>query len=550
MKKTLLSFALMLTAMTAAAQPTPLAVEPGSKGQLPTVATPPDFTEPNRFAALFCPSTLGSDLWYSDRGKYQLTLQWAEPERFGGESYTLEYRYGTEGEWLTQIGDDNKVIYFDKESLGCGFKIHHLGAKVSFRLKMHGGSKDGYLSNEVSVTTPTMFTAYGGYGVSNEPTYSIVGEPLTTEYNLTVRAYDAKYEKYESYTNEDGVFRYKWYRQNPKTNDITLIAGANEQTYTPTMADVGYWLYCEISGDEEHCSFIYRYLPNGYNPTVYIPVKGAPAYYGDDGFVLNTDYVVPEPKKNLMMNWYEYDEETQTGQEIFATLGDKLTERKPGQYAVKMPKEKYEYNMLLLSDELKDKGFVLSFVYNHGWDEIVYTWYREAQLMPDRYMVPLTVKVTSSGSPVAATVDVLGTDIDGKLVVKASADTDTETGTATFEEGLYSLGDGYYVRAHAKGSSQDIYYPGATTQAGAQLVIPAYDEDWNPKTITIELQGGNSKQGDINGDGTVDVADIATVISVMASAGAGAPSASADVNGDGVVDVADIATIISIMAGK
>ena len=58
-------------------------------------------------------------------------------------------------------------------------------------------------------------------------------------------------------------------------------------------------------------------------------------------------------------------------------------------------------------------------------------------------------------------------------------------------------------------------------------------------------------KGDVNGDGVVDVADIATVIDVMAgSVGADPVSARADVNEDGSVDVADIATIIDIMAGK
>ena len=56
--------------------------------------------------------------------------------------------------------------------------------------------------------------------------------------------------------------------------------------------------------------------------------------------------------------------------------------------------------------------------------------------------------------------------------------------------------------------------------------------------------------GDVNGDSTVDVADIATVISVMAGTVGSGFATSADVNGDGTVDVADIATIISIMAGK
>ena len=65
-------------------------------------------------------------------------------------------------------------------------------------------------------------------------------------------------------------------------------------------------------------------------------------------------------------------------------------------------------------------------------------------------------------------------------------------------------------------------------------------------TLTVALQG---KPGDVNSDGTVDVADIASVISVMAGSAGDSP-ASADVNGDGTVDVADIATIISIMAGE
>lgn len=60
--------------------------------------------------------------------------------------------------------------------------------------------------------------------------------------------------------------------------------------------------------------------------------------------------------------------------------------------------------------------------------------------------------------------------------------------------------------------------------------------------------------GDVNADGAVDVADIATVISYMASGDSEASGLrrvspySGDVNADGSVDVADIATVISIMA--
>ena len=87
---------------------------------------------------------------------------------------------------------------------------------------------------------------------------------------------------------------------------------------------------------------------------------------------------------------------------------------------------------------------------------------------------------------------------------------------------------------------------------GATLHVPygclgEYDKyPWNSWFTSIKDDA--TKQvvhGDVNGDKTVDVADIASVISVMAGS---ADYADADVNGDGTVDVADIATIITIMA--
>ncbi len=73
------------------------------------------------------------------------------------------------------------------------------------------------------------------------------------------------------------------------------------------------------------------------------------------------------------------------------------------------------------------------------------------------------------------------------------------------------------------------------------------------------VDGGPSNPGyftyksascDVNGDGSVDVADIASVIDVMAGKGNAATKNAADVNGDGNVDVADIATVIDKMASS
>ena len=72
-------------------------------------------------------------------------------------------------------------------------------------------------------------------------------------------------------------------------------------------------------------------------------------------------------------------------------------------------------------------------------------------------------------------------------------------------------------------------------------------DGWKNFTNIIETDFADEPKGDVNGDGSVDVADIATVISVMANGGT---DLTADVNGDGAVDVADIATIIDEMAAR
>ncbi len=85
---------------------------------------------------------------------------------------------------------------------------------------------------------------------------------------------------------------------------------------------------------------------------------------------------------------------------------------------------------------------------------------------------------------------------------------------------------------------------GSRSQASAE----GTKQSWTSyPTITIKAD----KPGDVNGDYVVDVADIATVINVMAGGTDGDVRAPmADVNGDGVVDVADIATIINEMAAR
>ena len=64
---------------------------------------------------------------------------------------------------------------------------------------------------------------------------------------------------------------------------------------------------------------------------------------------------------------------------------------------------------------------------------------------------------------------------------------------------------------------------------------------------SLRIVEPDAVEGDVNGDGVVDVADISSVISAMAG-DTDISVEAADVNGDGFVDVADISTIITIMA--
>ena len=57
------------------------------------------------------------------------------------------------------------------------------------------------------------------------------------------------------------------------------------------------------------------------------------------------------------------------------------------------------------------------------------------------------------------------------------------------------------------------------------------------------------KRGDINGDDTVDIADINILINAMLGK-AGQQFDGGDLNGDGTVDIADINAAINIMLGK
>mgnify|MGYP002521575348 CR=1 FL=1 len=534
--KKISSFAVLLfSAVTAIAQPTPIAVEPGSKGPLPTVADIDKTLPANQFVGLQLDRVTLTGTIINDRYYYETWLSFPEAANLGGDYYTLEYT--PTNTWET-FSNSNEAVHFTYTS---AIPSTPPGV-MNYRLRMHGGDKDGYVSNVITVNPHTggKPTHVSGWATENDDMFILVGREQMKNFYFSVDAHDTSNGKMEEYTQDSEYMRFQWYRRNPYNYDMAAINGATKLTYTPTLDDVGYELVLEITGDNNHCGFTFRHPLYGvYNGIVSIPVNSSVSYYGPDGVILNTDYVLSNPAKQLV-----YVEDTGETAPLPATI---LT-KKPGQYAIICPDSVYMswYETDLAGDTYK---LTTQYLVDWGDEQGEQLWIREVQFsLADRYMAPLTVCTVLDGTPVQATVDVLGPDINGNIVVKVTATTD-ENGTVTFDEGLYTLGDGYYVRASATGQS-DVYYPGVSSMTQAVLVKPGQDEEWNPVAITIDLKGGGTIQkGDVNGDNTVDVADIANIIDVMSGVGADPVSARyADVNGDGTIDVADIATVISIMA--
>jgi hypothetical protein len=69
--------------------------------------------------------------------------------------------------------------------------------------------------------------------------------------------------------------------------------------------------------------------------------------------------------------------------------------------------------------------------------------------------------------------------------------------------------------------------------------------DWQVQRGDYAKLCGFGKQGDLNNDGKIDIADAVTVLNIMAE---GVFNSAADVNGDKKVDIADFVTILNIMA--
>ena len=101
-------------------------------------------------------------------------------------------------------------------------------------------------------------------------------------------------------------------------------------------------------------------------------------------------------------------------------------------------------------------------------------------------------------------------------------------------------------------ATSDVMFSGCVKLVGGKGT--GYNSNFLDKTYARPDGGTESpgyftafKRGDVNNDGEVDIADVVTVLNIMASE---AEIPSADVNADNVVDIADVVSILNIMAAQ
>lgn len=105
---------------------------------------------------------------------------------------------------------------------------------------------------------------------------------------------------------------------------------------------------------------------------------------------------------------------------------------------------------------------------------------------------------------------------------------------------------------NAKGQPQTVDITGITEDVYYQINVLNGQGKYTVSNVTRFYEGSNplneAKDGDVTGDGSIDVADINAIINIMLGKNvAGDFKGKADVTGEGTIDVADINAVINIM---
>lgn len=441
-------------------------VAPGSKGNLPAPPELPKAAE-GHFGALCVRNVCLESEYMFSYYRYFLVaeLQYPDASTFGGDSYTIQYQEAGSNKW--NIVPNDYLYYSYPVSVGkqaftaTRIDIENEGTKswpITFRLVLNGGPMDGYLSNEVVAERPFLANLRVGIGYS-QPNFIYAGYRAASHTVDAWRVPDtSKGEKADKrwieIPRQNLTTSYKWYIRNPNTYEMTLIEGATDYKYTPTVDQVGYELISQIIGSYNNTTFKTTHCQG----LIMQPILASTEYQGKDGFIINTEYILPNPEKDFYMIDWSTEECERKALPNIKTL-------KPGQYSVRMDQEDYMNCDLFYGES----PYVLS-MWSRRWDG-----YHEFAFIGGESF-PIRINVQKDGENISlASVDIIGKDLEGNLSVLETISVSAESNTLTTDLPVGS----YLFKAHAADGTIDTYYPDAAIWNEAKTIKLTSDKYWN-----------------------------------------------------------------------
>lgn len=461
MKKTLLLIALLLPIGTMQAQHMQSdPVEPASKGPLPEL---PVLAEPEEghFGGLKLDYTTLSP-FQGKNWSYEAELSFPTPASLGGESYTLQVKRSY-NDWET-YNESNTIT-------GSGQIVYSMGC--TYRLRLNGGDKDGWLSNEAYVpyhSIPSQKKNTQTWG--NQETF--VGSTLRSS-SITIYVYNdiQNLSSYTSYKDDDS-FIHTWYRRNPNTGEMTST-GVHDANYVVTVDDVGYEMVEVIEGDKKKTDF---YFSNTIGIAKLAVCSSAEFFY--EGFIVNTEYDLPNPQ--ALLGFSEYDEEL--GASVIKPFApENFRVLAPGRYAILCPWEKYGWQYMYTTNNMIGICEKVSDYYIRQ----LYLWAGAGQL--ETHAMQDGVQLDG------ANVNLLEKNIDGNMqyVYTSTNDYLTAVSYVTLYAKAVNVGEG----------NLPTYYPSALLWTEAQPfdIQSMHMSEEGPHPIDIEVR---RDFGPLGGECTID----------------------------------------------
>ncbi len=325
----LIAFSLLFCANTAA-QFAPVDVTPNEGGALPTFSVL-DGLAAGKIGGLQIDRVHYYYFYFGGNLNTYATvdMSFPEPSTIGATTYTLQ-QYDYVADTWNDVEANGSVL--TTNGYNFSIRLDNTG-NIKYRLLVNGGIKNGYTSNEEVVICPVKLTNWVGNSLDYGMDISGVMYPNVGcgfQASARVKVYDEQEADFVD-VNDTLHFVYEWYRRNPINYKMTKIEGANTAKYVTGIEDTGYEIVSVIKGDDVKLSF---YIAQS-SGTIKFTNKSSFVYKGNDGFIINTFYGIPNfDASALKVTTNLYD--PQTMQSTIKEMPiEEAKEIIPGQYKIK-----------------------------------------------------------------------------------------------------------------------------------------------------------------------------------------------------------------------